>query len=102
MNKMPPRKKSDKYTKSAKWQDCQLRLPVCNGNPETVIFAHISNGAIGLKASNIHGAYCCSSCHDALDGRTQIGYSKDQLHYEHLKAVVRTQELMLRDGILVL
>ena len=33
-----------KYTKSARGQACTVRSPVCNGNPETVVLAHL-NGA---------------------------------------------------------
>ncbi len=95
--------KQTKYTKSARGQDCQVRIPgVCNFNPETTVFAHLNGGGMGLKRLDIHGAYCCSACHDALDGRTKTPYSHERLFLWHLEGVIRTQEIMVKDGILKL
>ena len=59
--------KQTKYTKSARGQDCQVRLEgICNFNPETTILAHLNGGGAGMKHLDIHGAFCCSSCHDAV------------------------------------
>ena len=91
-----------KYTKSAKGQQCQVRIPgICNHNTETVVFAHLGGGGMGAKMPDIHGAYACSSCHDEIDGRTQL-YSKHQNHIDFLEAVIRTQEIMIKNGTLVL
>ncbi len=64
-----------KITASARGQECQVRYPgICNGNPETTVWAHANGYAAGkgkgLKGADILGAYCCSACHDAYDGRT--------------------------------
>lgn len=106
LNKMPKRQKQDKYTKSAKGQDCQIRSPVCNYNSETVVLCHLNGAGIGEKMQNIHGAYGCSKCHDFVDGRNKADmndcHTADQrLHY-HLKGTIRTQELMIRNGVLKL
>ncbi len=98
---MPKRQKQDKYTKSAKGQDCQIRSPFCNHNPETVTLCHLNGAGIGEKMQNIHGAYGCSKCHDAVDGRISVLYP-DKLKLDHLQGVIRTQELMIRNGILKL
>ena len=60
-----------KIRKSAQGESCSVRIPmICNGNPETTILAHHSGGGMGMKSSDWNeSAYCCSSCHDALDGR---------------------------------
>lgn len=101
---------TSKYTKSAQGQECQVRIPdVCNGNPETTVFAHINGAGMGLKHADIHGAYACSCCHDALDGRLTIfddnskpTYSKSELKLMHYDAMLRTQIIMIKDGILKL
>lgn len=93
-----------KLRKSARGRECQVRVPgVCNGDSSTVVLAHISGGGMGAKRSDIHGAYCCSSCHDAVDGRAPcVGASPFELHLYHLEGVVRTQEIMLREGLIKL
>jgi hypothetical protein len=54
---------ADKYTESARGQECQVRIPgICSHDPETVVFAHLNGGGMGMKRASIHGAYCCSSC----------------------------------------
>ncbi len=98
INKMPKRQKQDKYTKSAQGQDCQIRSPACNHNPETVVFCHLNGAGMGEKMQNIHGAYGCSSCHDFVDG----GFNIEKRQLYHLKGTIRTQELMIRNGVLKL
>ena len=101
---------ASKYTKSARGQECQVRIPgVCNGNPETVVLAHLNGGGMGMKRSDIHGAYACSACHDAIDGRTlplphdsRVPWSRHDLQLFHLEGVIRTQEIMIKEGILKL
>ena len=93
-----------KYTKAAKGQDCQVRIPgVCNRNPETVVFAHLNGGGMGMKHSDIHGAYACSACHTWLDG----GYVHDDIapfvrSAMHLEGMLRTQKIMIQEGVLKL
>ena len=95
---------TSKYTKSAKGQECQVRIAnKCNFNPETTVFAHINGGGMGMKKADIHGAYCCSACHDVLDGRDRSTvYPSWDLELWHYQGMVRTQEIMIQDGILVL
>lgn len=95
----------NKYTKSARGQDCQIRIPgVCNRNPETVVFAHLNGAGIGAKHAPIHGSYSCSDCHDAVDHRTNIShdYTGNDLKRFHHEAVIRTQIIMVKEGILKL
>ena len=94
------RKKNKKITDSARGEDCQVRLNQCNFNPETTIFAHIGGGGMGYKANDIHGAYCCSSCHDVLDGRVKHGYTTEKLKLFHLEGMVRTQLILLEKGLI--
>jgi len=65
-----------KIRESARGQDCTVRSPWCNHNPETVVFAHYHkpwHGTMGGKSDDCSGAYACSTCHDWLDGRLQPG-----------------------------
>ena len=95
--------KQTKYTKSARGQECQIRLMLCcNGNPETTVLAHLNGGGMSCKHLDIHGAYACSDCHDAVDGRVFQGHTPEELKLAHLQGVIRTQVLMVENGILKL
>lgn len=94
-----------KITDSARGENCTVRLPsVCNHNPETVVFAHL-NGVrfghgTGQKVNDIHGAYACSDCHDAIDGRKRTQYTQDELKLHHLEATIETQIKLVKKGLL--
>lgn len=94
-------RKQTKLTKSARGEECQVRVPgVCNHNPETTVLAHLNGGGAGMKHSDIHGAYCCSDCHLWLDGgytRYTTRQERDLTHYE---GVIRTQIIMLDKGLI--
>ena len=53
-----------------------------------------------MKALDIHGAYCCSSCHDAVDGRTLIPGSRQTIKLMFLEGIIRTQEIMVSEGLI--
>jgi hypothetical protein len=87
--------------------DCMVRIPgVCNFNPETTVLAHLGGGGMGAKRHDIHGAWCCSDCHDALDGRTrpkdEFGdlFTARELWHFHAQGVIRTQEELLKLGLI--
>lgn len=94
-----------KITESAKGETCTIRLPsVCNHNNETVVLAHI-NGVrfghgTGKKVNDFHGAYACSSCHDAVDGRFKTHYTHDELKLAHLEGVIETQMRLKQKGLM--
>lgn len=92
-----------RITKSAKGEDCQVRLPgICNHNPETTVFAHYRmNTGLGIKPSDLHGAYACSSCHDEIDRRTQI-YKLYIVRMAHLEGMIRTQLKLIEKGLIKL
>ena len=90
-----------KICESAKGQECQVRIPgVCNFNPETTILAHLNGGGMGRKNPDYQGAYCCSACHDVLDGRVQMVGPAEFLKVYHLEGVIRTQELLREQGLI--
>ena len=101
--------KQTKYTKSARGQECQIRIPgVCNHNPDTTVFAHVNGGGMGMKALDIHGAYACSDCHFWLDGGyttaqlDQPNYARNDKQLAHYEGMIRTQKLMVEAGVLKL
>ena len=90
-----------KIRKSAKGEECQVRIPgVCNFNPETTIFAHKGGAGMGLKSNDIHGAYCCSACHDVVDGRKSSRYLKDAVELMFYDGIFRTQLILIEKELI--
>jgi len=91
-----------KLTQAARGRKCQVRIPgVCNGNPETTVLAHYRMAGtcgVGIKPNDLQGAWACSACHDACDGRrSDIGHS--EVRQYHAEGVMRTQVVLLREGL---
>lgn len=92
-----------KYTKSARFQECQVRIPGhCNFRPETTVLAHLNGAGMGLKHYDIHGAYSCSGCHDVIDGRVKTEHDPAYIRIWHLDGIIRTQRIMIENGVLKL
>lgn len=92
-----------KLTDLARGEPCQVRIPgICNGNPETTVAAHYRLAGlcgVGMKPHAILCAHACSSCHDAIDGRTGTGdYTRAELRLAHAEAVMRTIDKLVREG----
>ena len=93
--------KTSKIRQSAKGEDCLVSVQgICNGNPETVVLAHINGGGMGRKNPDWQAAYACSACHEWLDG----GYSRENTKFFrdllHLEAVIRTQAVLIEKGLI--
>lgn len=90
-----------KLRKSAKGEQCLVRIPnVCNWDTSTVVLAHLNGGGLGMKHHDVFGSFCCSSCHDVLDGRVPSKYTKDELKLMHYEGMQRTIEIWLRENLL--
>lgn len=91
---------------SARGQPCLVRLPgICNHDPATTVLAHLNGGGMGTKKSDLQGAFCCSDCHDVIDGRVSkrgTGFSNEEIELMHRQAVERTQQHWLDVGLVVL
>jgi len=106
LKKCETRKKMAKQTKitaAAKGKNCTVRITgVCNHNPETTVFAHLNGAGMGIKHNDIHGCFACSDCHAWLDG----GYVKvpnmqrDKRDLIHLQAMVETQLILVKEGLI--
>lgn len=87
--------------KLARGRSCQIRLPCCNSNPETVVLAHyrsVGLGAgMGLKPADWLGAWSCSACHDAVDGRALL-YDRTICRLAHAEGVLRTLTQLISEG----
>ncbi|WP_163010062.1 DUF1364 domain-containing protein, partial [Pseudomonas viridiflava] len=76
---------------------------VCNGNPETTVLAHYrlagTNG-MGCKPNDFQGAWACSACHDYVDGRgsSRRGADREESRLLHAEGVMRTQDILIREG----
>lgn len=102
-----PMKKSSKpkMTKiraSAKGEQCQVRVPgICNRDPSTTVLAHLNGSGTALKTSDHEAAYACSACHAWLDGGfATTGYNRDIRDLWHLQAVIRTQRILIEQGLI--
>ena len=87
----------------AKGRPCQFRVPgICNGNPETSVWAHVPRGGIagmGQKAPDICGGIACSDCHDYIDGRSSR-LPATECHRDTLilDGVLRSQALVWKEA----
>lgn len=92
-----------KIRAAARGQTCTLRLPGCNGDTETTVFAHapsVDNG-MGLKtAPDFWGAFACSHCHDVVDGRVPTSDQRILILERWLAGVYETQKRLLAAGLL--
>ena len=97
--------KQTKLTRAARGRDCQVRLfGICNGNPETVVLAHYrlaGTCGIGIKPHDFQGAWSCSACHDACDGRGG-DIERDWARLAHAEGVIRTQSILIKEGVVSL
>lgn len=76
-----------------------VRLDGCKGGGETTVLAHYSLNGIsgkGLKSPDLIGAWCCSSCHDLIDGRVHIAnLTRQEIRLAFAEGVFRTQYRLL-------
>jgi len=109
-NKPTPRKlksKGPKMTpirKSAKGQECTLRFPCCNFDPETTVWAHsnrIQDGkGMGAKARDEEGCYACSACHSWLDGGYALHMPRSLVDTYFDLARSESQEILKKKGLM--
>ena len=92
-----------KITKSARGEDCSMRLPdVCNWNNETTVLAHFNTivKGIGIKSKDFHAGYLCSDCHDAIDGRAKHPFTEAEILQAQFDSMVETQLKLVDKGLI--
>ena len=108
LQKQPPIV-SKKIRDSARGEKCQIRIPgVCNHDPETTVYAHYRYPGLGRNIKNdLEGAYACSACHDAVDGRSNVDHvfsfdpeSNTYLELHHLEGCIRTRQILFNKGLI--
>ena len=67
-----------------------------------MVLAHLNGAGMGRKHENIHGAYCCSNCHDVIDHRVGTLLASTDIQIWFFEAIIRTQQIMINEGILKL
>jgi hypothetical protein len=76
---------------------------ICNHNPETTVLAHIrlpGVSGMGLKADDLLGAWACSSCHDAVDRRSNTDLDRDYVRLAHLEGMARTIAQLRKEDLI--
>ena len=92
-----------KIRKAAKGEACTLNIAgVCNYNPDTVVLCHFpSEGhGMGLKSHDLSAGFGCSSCHDAIDGRVDVGLLPEDKEYYMRRSQFRTLLRLIDKGIM--
>lgn len=94
--------KQTKITKSARGQDCQVRVPgICDCQPDTTVFAHLNGAGMGTKHADYLGAYAGLKCHWWLDGGyTSTGHTREYRDLIHLEGMARTLPKLVEQGLL--
>lgn len=95
-----------RITKSAKGEECQIRIPgVCLGTSETVVWCHANGSAagkgIGMKSNDLLGAYGCQRCHGVYDRRTRLAanYTSDQIKLMFWEGHARSLLILIQKGL---
>ena len=97
------RHESKRLRESARGKECQIRIPgVCCGDNSTVVLCHLNGAGAGKKHSDLLASYGCHKCHAACDGQLKTAYHSDELKLMLLEGVMRTQQIMLDDGLITL
>jgi len=55
---------------------------------------------MAFKRPDELGAWSCSRCHDAVDGRIDCDWPKKDLLLFHYEGVFRTLEILLKEGVI--
>ncbi len=96
--------KQTKITKSAKGEDCSVRLPtICSFDNDKTILAHIGTSfSAPNRAHDFHACYCCSDCHDVVDNRVKSDFSSEDLLTAVTDAMMETQNKLIAKGLVII
>jgi len=85
---------------AAHGRPCMVRGPTCNGNQETTVLAHIrliGISGMGLKATDLLGAWACSDCHAYVDWQ---GDGREARELLLLRGMARTINQLIKEGLI--
>ena len=105
--KLPRKARTDQAIRdSANGEECHVRLAgICNGRTDTTVWSHWpgldGDRGMQLKALDLCGAYTCSACHDAIDGRTPLpeGTTRAQVVTDWLIGHMRSLVSLKQKGL---
>ena len=95
-----------KLRQLARGRECLVRIEgVCCFDPETTVLAHarlIGIGGMGIKVPDVLAAHACHACHTCCDTGEWNGqrFEREYLELQFLRGVMRTQALLIREGVL--
>jgi hypothetical protein len=79
-------------------RECQIRLAGCTGGPCCLChWRQQGISGLGMKSPDIFGAWGCANCHSQVDTADRDDYA---LRLDFAKAVFRTQNVLVKEGIL--
>lgn len=90
---------------AAKGQDCTVNaVGVCNYDPATTVFAHLSDESkgMGTKSDDLSGCDACHACHDWIDRRRNDGPPEEEREWYMRRAQVRTLRRRIEQGIITI
>ncbi|WP_434779251.1 nuclease domain-containing protein [Neisseria sp. Ec49-e6-T10] len=75
---------------------------VCECSRETTVFCHLKSGThgMGLKGTDLIGAYGCRSCHDFIDGRMKNYYDENGIYLVKLNGLRETHRVLMKKKII--
>lgn len=79
-------------------RECTIRLPgICIATPCCLAHWRQSDfSGMGMKSPDIFGAWACGACHTAVDTADR---DDAQLRLDFAKGVFRTQNTLIREGV---
>ena len=95
--------RSKHITSAARGEPCCVRIAgVCNYDETTTIFAHLPDESHGMarKSDDLIGAFSCSACHDAIDGRAWSLEFEDHRERYMRRAMARTWRRLVEMGVI--
>lgn len=94
------KKKTSKIRQSARLQECQVRIPsICSFDETKTILAHKNGGGMAMKSDDLHGSYCCSDCHDVIDGKRKSEFTYDEVLIMFYEGIFRTQLILVEKDL---
>lgn len=97
--------RSSRIRNAARGQRCTIRLPgICSYDDTTTVFCHFSyaTSGMGMKPSEMSGAFGCSKCHSVVDGREKRphGVLIEDVEWCKARGMVETWHRLIEMGVI--
>ena len=92
-----------KIRKSARDQDCMVRIPnICSFDPDKTVLGHKNGAGLALKDSDVIAAYICGDCHSVVDGHIRSDFTHEEILIMFYEGIFRTQRLLIEQGLVII